>query len=188
MSVTDQLSQTGYRQVAIAKEELSAVATAEYILPNEFDFVEVFLHNLRPATDNVALFLRVRDYGDTAIQSGATAYAWAYSSQLAGTGAVDASDASDSEIQLALASGNATSEGVSGRILIQNFADQAIAGTQQYTTVKFDLNAINATPGYVDYTGSGWRLSAERSDQFQLLFASGNIATGTVEVVGHRAI
>jgi len=188
MSVLDQESQMGFRQVVIAKEEISSDANFIVTLPVEFDFIDVHFTALTPATDNVALFARVRDYGATSVESGAADYAWAYSSQLAGTGAVDASDASDSEMQLALAVGSTSNECCSGSVRIYNFADQGVAGSQSNTMIKFQTTVIDATPGYVDYTGSGWRLAAERSDQFQLLFASGNIESGTVLVVGHRAI
>tara|TARA_R110002126_G_scaffold13516_1_gene58507 strand:+ start:1002 stop:1571 length:570 start_codon:yes stop_codon:yes gene_type:complete len=189
MSVLNQQSQKSLRQVVIGKEEISSDATWVCTLPNEFDFIDLYFSGLTPATDNTALFLRVRDYGATSTESGASDYAWAYSSQLAATGAVDLSDASDSEIQLALAVGSTTTESCTGHVRIMDFADQAISGNvAKLTTVKFNTTVINATPGYVDYTGSGWRLAAERSDQVELLFASGDIESGTVVVVGNRVV
>lgn len=184
MSISNQNNQFGVREVLIGTSTVaSGDATMDILLPQEFASFRIEVNALAPATDNVALFARTRTLDSSAFDSGASDYAWGYNSVLAGTGLVTASDDADSEIQLALAVGNAANEAASGVLWVLNNAEQS--GGAAYPQVMFQLNAVDATPAYVFYHGGGTRLSAEKIDGLQLLFASGNLSAGSVNVYGY---
>lgn len=170
------------RDVIIQKLDLADVPAVEIECPREFKIIKVQLNLIRPATDNQALHAHVRPMGASAYVTGAGSYSWAYNSVLAGTGAVVASSASDTKMQLALSVGNEATENAMGEIIIMHHAQQS--GAPRYPRVFFKLNAVNATPGYVNYEGSGLRLAEAEIDRVRLVFAAGNVAACSAEVSG----
>lgn len=183
MSISNQENMKAVRQLLIGEQLItSADANFDFIMPNEFDRIRVRLKSLKPAAD-AALFMRFKLQGASAVASGASDYAWAYDSVLAGTGAVVATDDADSEIQLALEVGAAANEAASGDIVIDNFYAQS--GADALPTVQWDLQVVNGTPGYLKYNGAGFYIAAAaKLVEGRLLFDSQDMADGKIEVYG----
>ena len=141
-------------------------------------FVEIV--NLVPATDDVELFFRVGLNGT--IDSGASAYAWSNHVFYSGTG--EAVNTADSKIELIGASGsndisNVASEGgVCGELNV-------VGLTAAAATIVYGRGLYPALAGEVfQWQGAGRHLTTSAQDDIQILFNSGNIASGEVIVYG----
>jgi hypothetical protein len=137
---------------------------------------EIVIDALAPATDAANLFLRTSTDGGSNYDAGASDYAWQTN---VGGGTVDNAD---SELDLTGTGGvgNATDEAVSGTIRIIN------PGAAKQCRVVWALHATSAVPSDYSVMGGGRRLASADVDAAQLLFSSGNIASGTVRFYGRR--
>lgn len=134
----------------------------------------------RPATDAVNLFLRSSTDNGSSYDSGASDYSW-QNVRGASTTADAASTATDTGIRLGAAIGNDTNEGVRFTIQIDQFN---VAG---YMWVSAEIFMLGNAGNTQVLTVGGQRLEATARDAIQLIFSSGNIASGFVTLEGVRA-
>jgi len=137
--------------------------------------------NLLPATDAVSLWLRTDTNNGASFDAGATDYD--YSGLVAGEGSTGAGTFSNGDTKIVLAGtsvGNAAGEGCSFSILLFNF-NQALHMHMVATVLNMRDNGRPYT-----FTVTGRRIQATARDAVQLLFSSGNIASGHVILEGAR--
>lgn len=153
----------------------SAQATLSITIPAGYKSVHLRFHNFVPVTDGVQLYLRVAVGG--VYQSGVADYRWQQNVSSSAT-----QDASDSEIELTLNSGNAAGEHCWGTIDIFNPDDTT--GPKDVAALGGYLNTGGSTLTFADsgaYIGSNSAING-----LQLLFSSGNIASGVYALYGFR--
>lgn len=135
--------------------------------------------SLLPATDDVELWLRTDSNGGASFDSAANNYRY---NELSSTNVLAVQD---TEIVLAGGAaangsvGNATGEGVAGTIIIHGLGSATL-----YPMITSHASAVCADALVRNMACSGIRESAAAIDAVQLLFESGNIASGTVRVYG----
>jgi hypothetical protein len=136
--------------------------------------------DLRPATDSVALRLRTDSNNGASFDAGASDYQYAVTT-VNSAGTVSGS-ASTGATQIQLGSGvigNATNEGTSGVIWLTFVGSAAMYAHFNFIVADIDTSTLPRSA-----TGSGFRANAAAIDAVQLLFSSGNIASGTVRIYG----
>lgn len=134
---------------------------------------------LRPATDNVAFYLRTSTDAGVSYAQGASDYNFqtisARSTTLAGA------DGNAAQITLGSTVGNAAGEGVEFDILITDF-NQAVQCKAQAQTTEIDLNGAPTLRQIF-----GRRLDSTARNALQIRFGSGsNIASGSLTFMGLR--
>lgn len=132
----------------------------------------------QPATDNQPLYLRFSTNNGVSYDSGATDYNF----QLVGiNGAtVSGSRGSTDRVPLATTTGNAANEGVSFELIINNFNQSLQCGVIA-NTAEIDTGGLE-----IVRTIFSRRMSTTARDALQMIFASGNIASGYVIFQGLR--
>jgi len=140
------------------------------------------LESILPATDGQDLNLLVSTDNGSTFKTGASDYAWAWEEQQQAT-TNSSADSADSRMNLADAVGNVATEQVDGILYIVN-----PAGTSNLTYVNFHgrRESTSGTP-YSRITMGGSYLTAEANDAIRFIFASGNIASGTIKLYGIKA-
>lgn len=148
-----------------------------------YDAYVIDIHNLVPATDDVELWLRTSTDGGVSYDSGAGNYNWSCVAQ-------ETKEESTSDTQIVVAAdvatatagiGNAAGEHVSATIRVSR-PDEAA-----YITLFGSGAFLPASGGATRcFTFGGSRLAAANVDGVQILFESGNIASGTVDFYGVR--
>jgi hypothetical protein len=171
----------------IASASLSAVASADFtsIITSIYRRYKVVYDNLIPVTDGDQLRLRTSTNNST-FDAGASDYTWAIEGRFSGGNLTDEDDTSDF-IQIAgdrtatSGIGNGSSEGASGHFWINDPLDAAIK-TTIYGGSVYWLDDVADAIGRQQFGGA--RKSAADVDAFQILFSSGNIASGEIRVYG----
>lgn len=145
------------------------------------------IEDLVPATDDVGLWMRVSLDGGASWKSGGSDYSWA--SVVYATSAVGNNDSADSEIELVPATlaanqaiGNASGEGFSGMVRLQN-----PAGTARFKLLSsMGANYVNASGNPTSVLGSSGMYVAATSaiNGIRFLTESGNISSGTIRLYG----
>ncbi len=165
----------GFELIQIATP--SAVATLDFTLPAGFTSYQLRGH-LLPVTDGANLWLRCDDGGgfdDTAEYANAEA-----ASDSAGSYG-DEGGTADGQIQVHRAAsgvGSATNEGLSFTIDIERAKDA------HYTYFISVVSAWADTGNYLRMHAGGAHNVASSLDAIRLLFSSGNIASGSVALLG----
>ena len=170
-------------EVLIQSQSASSSAQLDFtqgLTDTEFKYFVIRYTDLMPATDNVVLWLRVSTDGGSTWRSTAGDYRWAvgFSNGAAG----HTSSTSDTEMELNRAVGNATNEGCSGQVLAYNLTGSSM-------NKRFVLDGM-----HVDQAGlwershgvGGFIFSNAAVNGLRVLFSSGNITSGTVELRGIR--
>jgi hypothetical protein len=168
----------------LASGTVTSAASLEIALPAGYRSYELRLSNFVPATDNVALNLRTSSNGGSSFDSGASDYQSVTFSPFA-SGAAATSSASTGGNALAAMSiawvvGNETDEGCSVVVSILDPAD-----TAAMTRFQWLGSGLNLSGNIVAHTGAGCRNAAADVDAVQLLFSSGNIASGKWTLYGY---
>jgi hypothetical protein len=149
---------------------------------------QIVLNNLRPATDDVELWLRISTDGGANYQ--VTNYDYVHTNVRADTGASSVISATaGAKIILAgnsaagLAVGSAAEEGVSGIITFHDPASSTI-----YKPFNFQGGYISAqaTPTLWTFNGSGMWKTVTAINAIRIMFESGNITSGTAQLYGMR--
>jgi hypothetical protein len=144
--------------------------------------VYLITFNLRPATDAAQLLLRTDTSNGASFDTGASDYTYHGISESGTTTVAGFGSAGDTSMALTIGGvGSATNEGVSGRIWI-DFRGSA----SMYPILNWTLGSLDQSTLHRSFYGGGSRLSAAAIDAVQLLFSSGNIASGTVRIYGLR--
>lgn len=155
----------------LSTSTVSAAATADIVLPSGYSEYEVRLLNVKPATDNVSLFLRTSTDGGSTFDAGASDYNFQYNAAVAAT-----------EAQIRLSSsnlGNDTNE--TGMSAVIHLSQPALSA---YMQCHWTGSFIRTNGAIEAVYGSGQRLSAADVNAIRFLFASGNIASGIIKLYG----
>jgi hypothetical protein len=162
----------------------SNVAVVDITLPPGYDQYILKFWELLPSADNQKLWLRTSTDGGTSFDAGASDYS-TISIRAGGTAIASVAETS-AQIQLVSSGistdqvGNAANEdGVFGSITIQNPA------TSKYTYIRSLTGyaiASNGLPAICDCFAR--RNSASDVDAIRIMFASGNIASGFIQLYG----
>jgi hypothetical protein len=140
----------------------------------------LLLNNVIPATDGTQLFLRTSSDGGSSFDSSAGNYRWAQYREGDG-GSSSSRSASDTEIELTDSSqppGSAAGESTSGTIYIYHPSNTA------QTCIGYDMSYMASSGSIIRTGGAGLRTSAADVDAVQLLFASGNVESGEINLYG----
>lgn len=172
----------------LGSAHLLATATASASATVEFDFTDwtntdymmylLVWDHVAPATDNVDLWVRTSTDGGANFDSGASDYGWARQTFNDSGGSSAAGDAADAQLALSTGHGNAANEDGSGWLMLFN---PSVAGYGQVLSQSIRGSTTN-TLTY--WSLGGRRLTAADIDAIQVLFSSGNIASGTFRLYG----
>ena len=161
-------------------------------LDSTYDTFALQISDLVPATDSTQLYLRVGD--SSGIDSGASDYAWAHtgsrvSSQTAGATGNNFTAQDQSDAQISLASdcsvggaeqvGSGAGEGVGALLYIHAPGDGTVRPNITGTGGYWSAGLI-----YYPLFMGGARLAVITLDRVEVLFSSGNIATGRLSCWG----
>ena len=184
-------SQSGLILLASASPSAAASVDITSAITATYDTYLLVFSNLIPVTDDVGLWLRTSTDNGSAFDSGATEYSFGADGVIADgpTGSIISNgDDSNSEIVFTdnaatKGVGNASTEGISGKIWFYNPLNASV-----FTRVYFDAVWGSADSNYSAHvTGFGARKAAADVDAVQLLFESGNIASGEVRFYGVKS-
>jgi hypothetical protein len=161
----------------------SAVAALDISLTGGYQEYIIKFWALKPATDAVGLYLRTSTNGGSTFDSGASDYSWSGALVKATGSFRNATNQAQIEItddQVGFgAVGNSTNEnGVYGEIHIFAPSDAAYTLVSSESSYMGDDGTIRGT------RISGVRQSAADVDAIRLLFSSGNITSGKVQLYG----
>jgi hypothetical protein len=134
---------------------------------------------LRPETDAVSLFGRTSTNNGSSYDAGAGGYSWQYVRGVGATAAASSGTATAFSLYLTSV-GNATAEGVQFEAVFDQF-NQATSCWCRCDVFQLD-NGGNSAAGTI----SGLRLDSSARDALQVLFSSGDIATGHLTLDGIR--
>jgi hypothetical protein len=162
-------------------------ATLDIVLTSYTGYrgLKIFLSGFRPATNDVALWMRFStDGGSTYDASG-----YNYALQVVYDAPATGSNGSGSDVAIVLTSaagaglgvGNASTAGYNGEITLLNQTSTAFWCRVQHT--GYFISA-QGTPSGCAVTGGGAREAAQDTDAIRFLFSSGNITSGNYVVYG----
>jgi hypothetical protein len=163
----------------ISSQTASSSASLNFTGLGDYSFIKFVITDIKPATDNVRLYLRTSTNNGSSYDSSAGNYSYVF--QGGTTGGSDAGttgSSSATEIHLCTGVGNDTNEWVSGEVTLYNPAGTA------YTVVHANMLPIGPTGVLSNIHGGGMRISAADVDAVSFLFASGNIASGVIYAYG----
>ena len=141
---------------------------------------------LVPVTDDVQLWMRTSTNAGGAYDAGSTDYEYSNHSMFAASSTTETSTGAPQILVgggagATAAVGNAASEHISF-----NIESRVMAVAALKTTFSYDSMLVNSVPGVTATRGGGYRDSAADVDGLQLLFESGNIASGDVTMYGRK--
>ena len=164
----------------------SSVATVDFangsggvVINSTYDEYMIVLIAVRPSTDNQILIMRTSTDAGSTFSATTNDYVAAltvstYTSVVPGAGATTG-------LYLTDGVGNSTNEqGVYGVVRIY------APSTAAYTHIDYFTSHLNASGVLTQVTGCGYRATAADVDAIRFLFASGNIASGTLNLYGRR--
>ena len=185
---TFQAPSGGGSLVLLSSATPTGVASADFgtVFTSTYTTYVIELINLFPVTDGVNLWLRISDDSGVSYEAGAADYAWSnigytMATSPAGNGTGDNSDAQIILNDTGNTIGNAAGEGCSFTIKV---FDPSAA-----TVTPFTHHGYTATGATIRkfVVGAAAQIVAAAVTGFQVLFSSGNIATGTIKVYGMKA-
>lgn len=143
-----------------------------------YDSYEIRIHNLMPVTDDVELWFRTSTNGGSSFDAGAADYRWTTSPN--GGFSTDQSDVAIALVAYGVNASVASDAngGVSG-VARLHLPSQAFNTWVEGIFGFFDGDAVTSV-----CHGAGQRMSAADVDAVQVLFESGNIASGTIDFYG----
>jgi hypothetical protein len=166
----------------ISSTDLANDATCDFIGWGSlgFDYFLIVLGNVVPATDSVGLQLRTTA-DDSTFDSGASDYDWSYRNAYVNTSTGGSGSTGSSQISISGSVGSAANEeGVSGVLHIP------MPHLTKRTHFRWDIT-IRSAGGTIWATyGGGARLSSAAVTGVRLLFSSGNLESGTINLYGGR--
>ena len=170
----------------ISSTDLSNDATCDFTGWGSlnYDFYELVLQNVIPATDSVDLYLRTTA-NDSTFDASTSNYVWSGVRTLASGGVTgygsDASGTAAILLNITTAVGSAAGEeGVSGVVRIYG---PHLAKT---TSVTAHINYITSGGSNCSVVCAGQRASSAAVTGVRLLFSAGNLESGTVTLYGGR--
>jgi hypothetical protein len=158
----------------------SAAASLNVTLTGGYSEYRLAIWEFKPATDNVQLWLRTSTNAGVSFDSGGSDYDYVYSSMATTQPIAASSSGGDAKILISgqYNVGSATNEnGVYGEITI--FRPTAA----NWTVVQSDVAFAEASTNWIaDTKLKGRRRAAADVDTIQLLFSTGNIASGFAQL------
>lgn len=160
--------------VLLTATTLSSSATANFTLPSGYASHIFVLTAVRPATDGAQLQIRMSTDGGTTFN--ALTYCFVINDITAATtpNTTNSGDNSDSLLDVTGAVGNATGEGVCGRVELFG------ANTSTRATAITSLTRIDTAGVTSRISGAGNILTAATVNAMQFRYSSGNLADGTI--------
>lgn len=173
---------SGASLVLISSQVASNSATIDFTgLTNTYEAYEVWLSNVKPATDQVEFWLRVGTGAGPTYQEDATDYYWQTEAMSGGVSAIQG-DTADNEMVLthtgAAGLGNATGEHFTG---VVRFGNPAASDSHNFFwegTYRDSANVPRPMWG-----GGGYEVD-EAITAIRFLMSSGNIASGRFSLYG----
>ncbi len=154
-------------------------------LSSTHDTFLIAMHEVKPATDSVILYMRTSTDGGSTYESGASDYAWASHGSTDGS---DEATGSTGDSQISIAGdqageelGSGANETLAGNIWIYRPSEAA------YCKIFFDCTYTDLAIDQSTITGYAARLSAADVDAVRLYMSSGNISTGNFRLYGFKA-
>jgi hypothetical protein len=175
------------QSVVLATKSATNVASLDFTEFDNtvFDFYTMRVTRLRPMSDGVIAHLRTSTDGGATYDAGGTDYSfggWEMGSSLALNNTGSSGLAQFRLSSPVLTMGNAATEmGLSGDITIHEADDNT-----SRTRIHFFGTYDDTVGGLVTYMVGGRRNLIQDTNAVRILFSSGNIADGEVELVGHR--
>lgn len=184
-SIKAYVDSSSYVLLATATASSSASISFTGLSSAYFKYILV-IDTLIPATDDSILYLRTDSNNGASFDSGASDYAYVGNLYFFnGSSVVTDAIGSSADSFIALSGndstsgvGNGATEGVSGTVTIIN------PSSSNYTTTIAHLAQVTADGEIGVLSATGQRLSAAAVDAVQLLYSSGNIASGVVKLYG----
>lgn len=161
-----------YTPSAAASVDITSIISSTY----DAYFIE---SDLLPATDSNTLLLRTDTNNGASFDSGASDYSHQRISQTGSTVTGSGSDAANSISLGGAAIGNATNEGISSFIVLQR-----LGSATRWPLLTYHSALLDTSSNLINVVGSGTRRATGPIDAVQLIFNSGNIASGTVRIYG----
>jgi hypothetical protein len=156
----------------------SSASLTQTGLDSTYDHYAIVFSDLKPATDSVELFLRVGDSGG--IDVGSSDYTWRMDNKgIDNTTFAAANEHNSTKMKIHLSVGNAADEGTCGIVYLGRPAD----GTT-YPMIHGDTIARDPSGNVHGGHFIGARKAVITLDRVQILFSSGNIASGRFSVFG----
>jgi hypothetical protein len=188
IAAADAIVTATFAWVFISAQDASSSATIDFTgLGSTYDAYEVRLSNVKPATDDVALWLRIGTGATPTYQSGATDYS--YNVAYINTGTIaDEGNNSIAQILMTGASGagqgigNASGEHYSGSLKFDN-----PESATDFQTFRFEASYLNTSTALNSVIGGGGKYnSATAVTAIRFMMSSGNIASGHFALYGLR--
>lgn len=167
----------------VSQITLSSDATADFdnVFDGTYDMYRFVFDGVLPATDNVQFECLVAHDATPTYET--SSYRWA--AQTVGHNTADSWDGDNSldtaQIVMALGCGNASTEGLCGTL--QMFDP---TNASQYNRLIYTTAYHNSVGGFRMYVGGGGHLSASAVTSIRFKYAAGNIASGTITLLGRR--
>ena len=179
----------GTSLVLLASYSPSAAASVDItsVLTSIYKHYIIKCRNLRPATDSVALLLRTSTDNGSSFDSGASDYHYVTDAKNTILNDLGVEAEGDTAINLtatggSLGIGNGASESISCTIELIDPLE-----TTFRKAAEFKGHYISAAGKYVTFAGVGARAGTSADvDAVQILFDSGNIASGEIRVYGMK--
>lgn len=166
--------------VKLASGTLSSVASLAIVMTayTAFTNKRLVLTNVKPVTDATALWARYSTNGGSSYDDSASNYG--YVNLQKNTAGTDTSaQGAATALVMCTGVGSGATEGVSGVIDIFG-----TTSTSEYTRQKHNLTVVDSTGAFSNVDGVGGRAAAQDTDAYQVLFSSGNIASGSWVLYG----
>jgi hypothetical protein len=163
----------------ISSATASDSANIEFLLDNtKYSGYYLLFDSVIPSTDNVPLLMRFSSDGGSTFDSGAGDYQYSARSVATNGTATDQSSAGDSAINVSANVGNATGEtGVNGTLDLVSSGDGR-------PSVRWQISRTSGAGIFIQNWGAGEREATVEVDAIQLLYDTGNIASGKVYLYG----
>ena len=165
--------------VLLSSQDASSSSTLNFTGLTGYTSYSVELCNVAPATNSVALVVRVSDDNGATYKAGGTDYSYAYLRSASG-GSSNQGSASASYIALIDAIRNSANQGVTGYMTLGRLSGTRL---KQFSWIIGGYLADNAM---WTANGSGAYAATDSTtiNAIQFLTTSGNIASGTIRVYG----
>jgi len=160
--------------VAIASNDESIEFNSTYI-NTVYDEYELHCDKLIPATDDRDLYVRTSSNDGSSFDDGATDYDW----RLDRIGTSSTQSAASKIIVADSVGSDANEYGFTGKIILYSPSDETT-----YTTVSWNGLMVNNSAVLETTSGGGRRLETANVNAIRLLFAGGDIESGTVRLYG----
>lgn len=168
--------------IILARGTASNIATLDIDLTGwytNYNYFEIILSSIQPATDNVTLQMQVSSDGIN-YDSSPDNYGWAYDWSIAGANGQQG-NTSDTKMDISQNCGNTT--GYSSNAVINIFNP----GSSTFRPLFTGTASTISYPGDVaSIRFGGQRKNPQVTRAVRFLFSSGNISTATYKVIGYK--